>query len=167
MDIWLVLYWLWGGKYLKYLTLLGILFMTKEEVSNSISDILLNVSFKGLMCQVDESTRGSIPVLIYLAKNQNQNVCAGDISDNLNLTSARIAVILNKLSEKNLVEKFKPLKDKRITLVKITVAGLQKVEEFKRKLKLYIFSSLSSLTEEESELLLKIILKLLKTNAIR
>lgn len=77
-----------------------------------------------------EHVEGMMFVLGYLDKNGSCNV--KEIGDSLNVSSARMAVILNKLEDKGFVRRYKSEKDKRVTLVELLDNGknmISKVEE--------------------------------------
>lgn len=70
----------------------------------------------------NEFNRGEIGVLGYLAFEKDE-VLAGILSEKLNVSTARIASILNSLENKGYIKRMEDKNDKRKTLVAITKEG--------------------------------------------
>lgn len=79
-----------------------------------------------------EHVEGMMFVLGYLEKNGTSNVKT--IGDSLNVSSARMAVILNKLEDKGYVKRYKSEDDKRVTLVKLLPEGKNLINKVETKL---------------------------------
>lgn len=71
---------------------------------------------------LNDFNKGEIGVLSYLAFDKDE-VTAGELSEKLNVSTARIASVLNSLETKNFIKREESLTDKRKTLVKITPEG--------------------------------------------
>lgn len=97
-------------------------FMSIEELAEVIFQQFKPNSSSSLAEVLNDFNRGEIGVLSYLAFNKNK-VSAGELSEKLNVTTARIASILNSLENKECVERKEDNLDKRKTLVFITVKG--------------------------------------------
>ncbi len=96
--------------------------MSIEELAEVIFQQFKPNSSSSLAEVLNDFNRGEIGVLSYLAFNKNK-VSAGELSEKLNVTTARIASILNSLENKECVERKEDNLDKRKTLVFITVKG--------------------------------------------
>ena len=82
---------------------------------------------------LNDFNRGEIGVLGYLVFDRN-NVTSGELSEKLNVTTARIASVLNSLENKGYIKRNVDVNDKRKTLVSITEDGEKLAYEIKEKL---------------------------------
>ncbi len=73
---------------------------------------------------IDENTVGLRAILKYLSET-DEKVTAGKLSEHLEVSTARVAVLLKKLTAKGLVEKEKDPSDGRIVVVKLSEHGRQ------------------------------------------
>ena len=80
--------------------------------------------------KIDYSEKGFHFVLGYLA-NAKEEVIAGDLAKKLNVSTARIAVLLKKMESKGVIKKFNSNMDSRKTVVVLTDKGKIIVDEFK------------------------------------
>lgn len=92
-----------------------------EEIEKILS---LFEIFKPNHCfeEIQKTDMGMFAVLKYL-REQKKPVKSKEISDGMQVSSARMAILLKKLEAKNLIEKSHSQKDKRITLVELTEEG--------------------------------------------
>ena len=77
---------------------------------------------------IDESMHGEIFVLKYIA-DHNGGVLPGEIGQEMNVSSARIAAALNSLEKKGLITRRIDTSDRRKILVGITQAGKEQAQE--------------------------------------
>lgn len=96
--------------------------MNYEEIAEKLFDQLKDNTTSSLTEILNDFNRGEIGVLSYLAFNRNK-VTAGELSEKLNVTTARIASILNSLENKEFIKRSVDSIDKRKTLVIITSKG--------------------------------------------
>lgn len=80
----------------------------------------------------NEGFHGLIPVLVEL-QNRKDGMTAGEIAVMFNVTTARVARMLNTLEEKKFIERLKDDNDKRIIIVKITEEGRRFLCDFKKQ----------------------------------
>lgn len=81
-----------------------------------------NASSSSLAEILNEFNRGEVGVLSYLVFDKDI-VSAGELSDKLSVTTARVASILKSLESKGFIKKQDDVLDKRKTLVVITKKG--------------------------------------------
>ena len=89
-------------------------------------DNLAEILFQELRCNtstslgeiLNEFNRGEIGVLGYLAFEKDE-ATAGELSEKLNVTTARVAKILNSLEAKGYIKRTEDNQDKRKTLVRL------------------------------------------------
>ncbi len=96
--------------------------MNYEEMAELLFKQLKANTTYSLTEILNEFNRGEVGVLSYLAFDKDK-VSAGELSDKLNVTTARIASILNSLENKGLIKRKEDKQDKRKTLVTITSKG--------------------------------------------
>ena len=82
---------------------------------------------------LDEFNCGEIGVLSMLAFDQNP-VMAGELSEKLNVTTARIARILNSLESKQYIRRKNDRTDRRKTFVTITKKGKELADSTKKEI---------------------------------
>jgi len=83
-----------------------------------------------LITKLDRSNCGMGLILMFLDK-RNDCVVSGEIASKLNVSTARVAVLLRKMEARGLIEKKTPLEDMRKTLVRLTNYGKECVANFK------------------------------------
>lgn len=112
-------------------------------------DNLAEILFQELRCNtstslgeiLNEFNRGEIGGLGYLAFEKDE-ATAGELSEKLNVTTARVAKILNSLEAKGYIKRTEDNQDKRKTLVVITQNG----ETLAKKAKKEVIDKLYTLT---------------------
>ncbi len=77
---------------------------------------------------IDKSSAG-VRAILQILYNENVTITAGDISRKMHVSTARVAVLLRKMSEKGLIEKSGDPKDARIVVVSLTEKGRAKAKE--------------------------------------
>lgn len=70
----------------------------------------------------EDVSRGEVGILIFLTQEKN-NVLAGELSKQLNLSSGRIAIALKNLEKKEFIARRADMLDKRKVIVSITEKG--------------------------------------------
>lgn len=75
-----------------------------------------------------------IGAVLKLLIESSQPLTAGEISENLNISTARVAVLLKKMVGKGLVTKEHGLLDARITIVKLTDLGEETIKKMKEEM---------------------------------
>ena len=85
----------------------------------------------------DMSTAGIRAILKILNETAGK-VTAGDLSEQMKVSTARIAVLLKKMEAKGLIEKEHDSADGRVVVVKLTESGRQIADKFKANLYAHI-----------------------------
>ena len=93
--------------------------------------------------------QGSAFVLRYLNDNDSQEIIAGDLAEAMGVSTARIAVILNELEGTGSIKKYKSLKDKRITVVRLTEQGRRDLADLERDIVQMVRSLIRQMGEDE------------------
>ena len=85
----------------------------------------------------DMSTAG-IRAILKILNETDRKVSAGDLSEYMNVSTARIAVLLKKMEAKGLIEKEHDLSDGRVVVVKLSNQGKELADKFKANLYAHI-----------------------------
>lgn len=72
----------------------------------------------------DISTAGIRAILKFLSETE-ETITAGKISEHMNVSTARVAVLLKKMAAKGLIEKENDSADGRVVIVKLSELGWQ------------------------------------------
>lgn len=123
---------------LNYLIVLDKIFdgsdnMNYEQIAEALFQQLKPDNTTSLTNLLNEFNRGEIGVLSYLSFDKDE-ATAGELSEQLNVTTARIASILNSLENKNYIKRKEDRFDKRKTLVIITEKGKELAEKTKKEI---------------------------------
>jgi DNA-binding MarR family transcriptional regulator len=81
---------------------------------------------------IDENVQGENFALLYI-KNRDGFALPGEISEEMNISSARVAVILNNLESKGFIERQIDKTDRRRILVVLTEKGEEKAENHNKE----------------------------------
>ncbi len=73
--------------------------------------------------KTDTSTVGLGAVIRYLMSH-NGEATSGQISEEIHVSTARVAVLLKKMEQRGWIRREKELNDKRVTVVKLTPEGM-------------------------------------------
>lgn len=108
----------------------------------------------------NEWTKG-LYVILRMINISEKEVVAGDISNALGVSTARVAVALATLERKKWIKKHKSVLDARKTVVELTDLGRSILKEREEELKEIIVLYLDKLTDEEVIQFLNIVKKTL------
>lgn len=76
-------------------------------------------------------TRAGIGAVLRLLYESNGTVTAGKISEVLEISTARVAVLLKKMVARNLITKERGITDARLTIVKLSELGEKTIKEMR------------------------------------
>lgn len=79
---------------------------------------------------IDRNTAGIRAILNYLHQTEDK-VTAGKISEHMNVSTARVAVLLKKMVAKGLIEKENDSADGRVVVVKLSEQGKEAAAKLK------------------------------------
>lgn len=96
--------------------------MSREEDIQLILDLLHKTRPTYVLEKMREQDTGSLGVLKFLFSRETP-VKSKEISDQLEISSARTAVLLKKLETKGLIQKSASPEDARVTLVQLSTQG--------------------------------------------
>lgn len=98
---------------------------------------------------IDECLQGEVFALLYIER-RNDFVLPSEISDEMKISSARVATILNNLERKGLIKREIDPVDRRRILVSLTPSGDERAKQNNRKVIQLITSMLESLGERDA-----------------
>ena len=93
-------------------------------------------------------TKSGMAAVLHLLSESGGMATAGKISAELNVSTARVAVLLKKMAAKDLITKEKGALDGRITVVKLTELGEETVSRLKEEIFRQIGSVIDGIGEE-------------------
>ncbi len=105
---------------------------TREEAIELIGKIK-SCRPKSFFSKIDNSSRGSGFILFYLIK-VNHEVSAGELARALEVSTARIAVLLKSMEKNGLIERSRSASDSRQIVVKLTQAGIDTADQIKEQI---------------------------------
>ena len=133
--------------------------MNSENVAEELFQQLRNNSKVSLAEMLNDFNRGEIGVLGYLVFDKD-NVTSGELSEKLNVSTARVASILNSLEAKGYIIRNVDKLDKRKIYVKITMEGKLVANNIKNELMNKIINVVKEIGEEEIKEYVRISLKI-------
>ena len=102
--------------------------MHNEDLAKEFLTLLQELGEARAQKKIVPLIQGRNLVLQYLLQHKNEKVTPGNLSLELNVSTARTATALNMLEEKGLVIRKNDLKDRRRILVEITKKGIKQAE---------------------------------------
>lgn len=122
--------------------------MKYEDVADMIFEQIKKNNFMSLNDLLADFNKGEFAVLGYLNYKEN-DILSGTLSEKLNISTARVASILNSLEKKELVIRKNIRNDKRKTKVSISNKGKKLITNEKEKIIAKIILIIKSLSENE------------------
>lgn len=107
--------------------------MSTHEQINTLLEQLEKAPPSEHFKNIDKNTVGVNAILKYL-RETNETVTAGKISKHMNVSTARVAVLLKKMVANGLIEKIHDPADARIVVVKISEHGIETAEKIREKI---------------------------------
>lgn len=95
-----------------------------------------------------DETQAGIGAVLRLLYESDGTATAGRISDLLQVSTARVAVLIKKMSAKGLVTKERGVVDARRTIVRLTACGEQVIKEMQEMLYRQIGLAIDTVGEE-------------------
>ncbi|RKD30281.1 MarR family winged helix-turn-helix transcriptional regulator [Lacrimispora algidixylanolytica] len=121
---------------------------------------VMNQSHKrNISKKLDDSMRGEHFVLNYISEHEG-NVTPSDISNEMGITSARIAAALNGLEKKGLIIRSIDPQDRRRILIDMTDSGKEQVGNHYEKVLSTTTNMLRHLGEEDAKNYIRIMKKM-------
>lgn len=119
---------------------------TKAQIE-TISDKMQKAFPVELFHDITGTQSGMMAILRLLSISDGE-VSAGEISQALKISTARVAALLKKMTAKGLITREKDLQDSRVTLVRLTDLGETTVSKLKERLYERIGAVIDAVGEE-------------------
>lgn len=116
--------------------------ITREQALDVLSKIRDSKPAK-FFNKVDETNAGMNFIIAYLSEHDN-DIYASTIADKMQISRARVAVLIQKLINKGLIKKSISDIDARIEVLKLTQLGFDEINKFKE----YMISNVTKVIEE-------------------
>ncbi|MDK2966150.1 MarR family transcriptional regulator [Lacrimispora sp.] len=113
--------------------------------------------------KIHDSMHGEHFILFYISMRKG-GIIPSEISNEMGITSARIAAVLNSLEAKGLITRRIDTEDRRRILVDLTEAGREYVNEHRNTIMKITINMLQYLGEEDSTELIRIMKRLAERN---
>lgn len=116
--------------------------------------------------KIDKTMQGEAFVIMYISR-RGGGVLPGEISNKMNITSARVAAALSSLENKGLITRTMDSNDRRKILVNLTTAGEELAESYEQKALENAKQMLELLGEQDALEFVRILGKLARHSAER
>lgn len=133
--------------------------MDYTKLAHDYMEVMYQMHRRKTQKQLSDSMHGEQFVLFFISK-QDGNVIPSDISNEMKISSARIATALNKLEEKGLITREIDAGDRRRILVNLTQSGREQVQEHYRSVLNMTSNMLQYLGEHDAKEIYRIMKKL-------
>lgn len=135
--------------------------MNYEDIAEELLIISSEMSRLRISRNIDELSRGELFVLDFLEKN-GQRVNSKAIVKELNVSSARVAALVNQLEKKEDVCRIPDSEDNRQTIVQLTEKGKDRLLAKRRQIKTSTIEMLEKLGLEDAAEYLRIQKKIIE-----
>lgn len=113
--------------------------------------------------QISDSMHGESFVLFYISQHEG-NVIPSDISNEMGISSARIAATLNSLESKGMIIRKIDVSDRRRILIELTPSGKEQVEKHYQMILNITMNMLTFLGEDDAKEYVRIMGRLAERN---
>ena len=103
-----------------------------------------------------DETQAGLGAVLRLLHTSEEEITAGKISEVLNISTARVAVLIRKMAAKGLITKARSSVDARVTMVGLTELGVRTVEGMRREMYQQMGLVIDAVGEERLREFLKI-----------
>ena len=103
--------------------------MDNTELANQMFKNMNTLRTVRAQRNIDEALQGESFVLRYIATHGEDDILPGEISQDMNVSTARIAQTLNSMEKKGLITRRIDENDRRKILIKLTPAGKELAEK--------------------------------------
>lgn len=105
---------------------------TQEQVNKIFSELIQSQPIE--LMQLLNGAKAGIGFVLNMLNSADHPVTAGEISNAMNVSTARVAVLLRKMVNKKYITKEADKSDGRITIVKLTELGKQTAAAMQREM---------------------------------
>lgn len=133
--------------------------MDYDSLARDFMEVMNQMRKRRTQKKFNDSMQGESFVLYYISQHEG-NVIPSDISNEMGITSARIAATLNGLEDKGFITRRIDVQDRRRIIIDLTDAGREQVGQQYRMIKKMTVGMLKYLGEDDSKELIRIMKKM-------
>lgn len=108
--------------------------MNKRQQAINLMEQMRKSAPKPLFEKISNEEKGIRFILGYLNNHENDEIIAKDLANKMNISTARISVLLKKMLDKGLIVKLPIKNDTRKTKIKLSKKGKQITSTFHEKM---------------------------------
>lgn len=127
-----------------------------EKAEQELAKIMTKYRHGGTFKKMEQSHQGEHMVIRFLERHE-EATSPKHLAEKLNLSSARIAALLNSLEKKGLIERNMDPQDRRRVSVTLTVAGKEIARREKKKFQDRVVNSFTAMGEEHTQQFLELL----------
>lgn len=133
--------------------------MTGQEFKDRMHQIFACYDGRRIMQSMDGGFKGMTPIMIELkkAKENNKEVNAGDLAEKFDVSTARVATIINTLEDKGFIIRKKSERDGRLTIVELTNAGEDEIVRIDKISTDLIGKGIDGISDSDLEIFFKVL----------
>ena len=120
---------------------------TEQQIEKFL--ILMEKAKPDKLLETFDEVEAGIGAVLKILYERNEPVTAGMLSEQLEVSTARVAVLIKKMTAKGLIEKEHPESDARVTIVRLTDLGRKTIEKMRDKYRERISKLIDTLGEEK------------------
>ena len=120
---------------------------TEQQIEKFL--IMMEKSKPDKLLEAFDEVEAGIGAVLKILYERNEPVTAGMLSDQLGVSTARVAVLIKKMTAKGLIEKEHPESDARVTIVQLTEPGKSTIEAMRDEYRGRISKLIDTLGEEK------------------
>lgn len=109
---------------------------TPEQIETVLH--ALEVSYPKILFRTMDEAQAGIGAVLRLLSGTNETVTAGKIADEMNVSTARVAVLLKKMAAKGLIVKESDAEDARVTVVRLSQKGRETAAFIRKNVRAHI-----------------------------
>ena len=125
----------------------GDVMSTREDAQAFLAELYSSIP-RSFYSELEMTRRGFGFVLDYLEQAKGE-VTAGDLAKTMEVSPARVAILLKKMEESGFIVRHTSSKDARRIIVEITPAGVAYVDDMKERTLNKVESLLNQVSKEE------------------
>ena len=120
---------------------------TREDAQAFLAELYSSIP-RSFYSELEMTRRGFGFVLDYLEQAKGE-VTAGDLAKTMEVSPARVAILLKKMEESGFITRYTSSKDARRVIVQISPAGVAFVEDMKERTLNKVESLLNQVSKED------------------
>ena len=133
--------------------------MEREERIKKLLEEIKKMRPKGRPPEMNFYKSGMVFILNFLYDNEDKEIIAGDLAENLDVSTARVAKLLQKLEGKGFIFTHASDKDRRRTVVRLTQKGKIHTETKRREHDEQVIKIIDYVGVDDMETFIRIALK--------